>query len=146
MIPLSRIPCAEFLRNCKPKPCRFSPAIPFSESAREYVMIFSQFVRKCSTSVATSGIVNEYLYIAHALGGTSGKLTQYFHHGPCLNFGGKLSSLRPNTIFLDGKGRAPRCESLRPVSRPAQHEHSLFAGLSDRINFLFCFGRGLLST
>jgi len=89
LIPLSRIPRAEFLSNCKPEPCRFSPAIPCSDSVKEYAKIFSQFLRKYSTSVGTSGILNEYLYIDHALGGTSGNLTQYLHHGPCSNFYGK---------------------------------------------------------
>ena len=89
LIPLPRIPCAEFPSNNKPEPCRFLPAIPCSDSAREYARIFSQFLRKYSTSVGTSGILNEYLSTAHTLGGTSGSLTQYLHHGPCSNFDGK---------------------------------------------------------
>ena len=95
LIPLSHISCVEFLRNYKPKPCKFSPAIPCLESAREYVMVFSQFVRKYSTSVATSGILNEYLFTVHTLGSTSGNLTKYLYHGPSSNFGGKPQSLRP---------------------------------------------------
>jgi len=141
LIPLSRIPCAEFLRNCKPKPYRFSPAIPCSESAREYVMIFSQFVRKCSTSVATSGIVNEYLYIAHALGGTSGKLTQYFYHGPCFDFGGKPSSLRPKEYQRTGipEEHLDHIHSVQPHGIAGENHLGIHISLTQEMRILRWF-------
>jgi len=127
LISVSRIPNVEFLRRTNQNPVDFYTL--FRARIQREKKKYKDFLPVSAKIFHVRGnmmseIQNEYVYIAHALGGTSGNLTQYFHCGSDMDFGQNLSFIwscegKPSRYFPRlGVGWSKHGESSKPQLIP----------------------------